>query len=298
MATRALKSRPVFLWLAVAHLMLLLPLQEQSLSMMFAVSAFCLLARWGMLWRGWGVPGRRLVALLAISGAVFLAVYGIRLGLLNVMINLLLLAYALKFIEMHSDRDLNVLLLVGYFLIGLSFIYRQTLPWAIYLLVITLVNTAAVVSSQSHRSPVQSLRLGGKMLMYALPAALVLFLVMPRLPPLWRMPSAQSAQTGLSERVSPGDIAELSRSSRLAFRAAFERGQVPPPSQRYWRAIVHEDFDGRSWKLSPSFEQWQYARNKPEVTPIPTAQISHQYNLIVEPTYRNWLYGLGWSRSH
>ena len=39
------------------------------------------------------------------------------------------------------------------------------------------------------------------------------------------------------------DVAELSRSAELAFRASFE-GPVPPVSQLYWRALTLERFDG------------------------------------------------------
>jgi transglutaminase-like putative cysteine protease len=61
-------------------------------------------------------------------------------------------------------------------------------------------------------------------------------------------PFKHDAQTRLTEQITPGDIAALSQSSKLAFRATFE--DAPPiPRQRYWRAIVMEDFDGKTWKV-------------------------------------------------
>ena len=84
----------------------------------------------------------------------------------------------------------------------------------------------------------------------ALPIAALLFVVFPQLPPLWIMPSNQdSATTGLSDTIRPGDIANLSQSSELAFRANFET-RIPEPAKRYWRALVLEHFDGEEWTIS------------------------------------------------
>ena len=55
-----------------------------------------------------------------------------------------------------------------------------------------------------------------------------------------------SGSTGMSDSMSPGDIADLSRSSELAFRAMFEE-TVPSKSQLYWRATTLSFFDGRQW---------------------------------------------------
>ena len=69
------------------------------------------------------------------------------------------------------------------------------------------------------------------------------------------IPDIKSATTGLNEEVTPGDIAQLSRSSALAFRASFD-GPLPPENQRYWRALVHEEFDGKTWRVAQSLRQW------------------------------------------
>ncbi len=58
-----------------------------------------------------------------------------------------------------------------------------------------------------------------KFIAYALPFFLLLFLFFPRLPPLWHVPIPDAkGVTGISDTMSPGDIAELSQSSALAFR--------------------------------------------------------------------------------
>jgi transglutaminase-like putative cysteine protease len=82
-----------------------------------------------------------------------------------------------------------------------------------------------------------------------LPMALVLFLLLPRLGPFTVLESGRGAgaTTGLSETLDPASIAELSSSQAPAARVAFPQGNPPPAGQRYWRVLVHERFDGRSW---------------------------------------------------
>lgn len=95
--------------------------------------------------------------------------------------------------------------------------------------------------------------MAGKLLLQSLPFMLVLFVIMPRLEPMWRMPDAKMASTGLSEKVAPEDISRLVRSSDRVFRATFS-GSVPPV--RYWRVMVHEWFDGHVWSTSPTLSAW------------------------------------------
>ena len=83
-----------------------------------------------------------------------------------------------------------------------------------------------------------------------LPIAFLLFLVLPQLPPLWQMPTSKSSKTGLAETVTPGDIASLAQSSELAFTATFQNKEdIPVKKKRYWRAIVMESFDGKTWAI-------------------------------------------------
>jgi transglutaminase-like putative cysteine protease len=83
----------------------------------------------------------------------------------------------------------------------------------------------------------------------ALPLALVLFLLVPRLQPIGVFPGGwgAAAVTGLSETLEPGKIASLANSEAPAARVSFATGAPPPPEARYWRVLVHEAFDGRRW---------------------------------------------------
>ncbi len=59
----------------------------------------------------------------------------------------------------------------------------------------------------------------------------------------------------LVTRMSPGDIAELSQSSALAFRIVGEYEQLPPRSKLYWRAMVLDEYDGPTWTSNFSNQQ-------------------------------------------
>jgi protein-glutamine gamma-glutamyltransferase len=73
------------------------------------------------------------------------------------------------------------------------------------------------------------------MLAFAVPVALVLFLLFPRVPgPFWALPARGNAGiTGLSDEMSPGTISQLIHSDEVVFRVAFDG---PDPAAR--RAIL------------------------------------------------------------
>lgn len=83
----------------------------------------------------------------------------------------------------------------------------------------------------------------------ALPLALVLFLLVPRLQPIGVLSGGwgAAAVTGLSDTLEPGSIASLATSTAPAARVSFASGAPPPPQARQWRVLVHEGFDGERW---------------------------------------------------
>jgi hypothetical protein len=63
---------------------------------------------------------------------------------------------------------------------------------------------------------------------------LALFLLFPRIPPLWSMPG-DGARTGLSDHLRLGDVAELAQDDSVALRLRFEG----PP--RRWPSSICAD---------------------------------------------------------
>ncbi len=93
------------------------------------------------------------------------------------------------------------------------------------------------------------LRRSAQVLAAALPLALVLFLLVPRLSPFSALPSQRgsAATVGLSDSLEPGSISELVGNASPAARVTFPGGQPPAADRRYWRVLVHDRFDGVRW---------------------------------------------------
>ena len=244
------------------------------------------------------LPSHRTVNLLAVLSALTLAYFGFELGLLLSMLNLLVLATALKLMSLNNNKDYFRLVTSVFFLISAGFIFQQS---AIFTLIYCALIFMLLLSLAYHINPDAELNRHSKLLIkqcaQALPVALLLFYVIPKIEPLWRLPSEKSAETGLSEAITPGDIANLSQSSKLAFRATFT-GPLPRPEERYWRALVLEDFDGKTWRVSPVRKQKKRDNWLQNHTFTPTLQGPYyDYEIMLEPTHQTWLYALDLAQS-
>lgn len=121
----------------------------------------------------------------------------------------------------------------------------------------------------------------------AIPFFLILFIFFPRLPPLWAVPiQTNQATTGISDRMSPGDIAQLSQSSALAFRVVANMSQFPSRSELYWRALVLDQYDGTTW-TSSFFNQ--------QIKNVQSTQRSVPYQYLAADEQANWIMGLEYS---
>ncbi|MEW9798246.1 transglutaminase TgpA family protein [Alteromonas sp. CYL-A6] len=247
------------------------------------------------LFCGWyqSAPSVRTVNLLAVLCALALAWFSTGLGLLLSMINLLVMACALKLMMMSRRQDFLQLFTAMLFLIGCGFIFAQS--YASLFFYFALLGLA-LLSLYSAFAPSVSLvaasRALGVMFAQAAPIAILLFLIMPQLSPLWKMPTARSSSTGLSDQVTPGDIASLSQSDELAFTVTFT-DSTPPPAQRYWRALTLEAFDGRTWSVSDARRDLMREQQKLGKAFSPDLSgPSVSYEVIAEPTGQRWLYAI------
>lgn len=157
---------------------------------------------------------------------------------------------AAKLFEARALRDWYVILGGAVFLLLAACLDRQQL-WRLPLYAVTLWLCAAALrglDGGANQPALRLLRGAGRQLLLALPLGLLLFVFFPRLPgAFWALPSGDEAITGLSDEMSPGDIARLVESDEPALRARFD-GPVPPPEQRYWRGPVLHHFDGHTWR--------------------------------------------------
>ncbi|SHM81963.1 transglutaminase TgpA family protein [Phytopseudomonas punonensis] len=236
-----------------------------------------------------GYPSRlvRVCLIILAAAGVFLS-RGTLVGLDGGVV-LLVAAFTLKLLEMRTRRDALVVIFLGFFVVITAYLFDDSILVALFSLLPVCALLAALIGLQQSGTatrPWRTLRLSASLLLQALPLMLLLFLFFPRLGPLWSLPvpNDRGAVTGLADSMAPGDIAELTRSSELAFRASFE-GEVPPRNELYWRALTLDDFDGRRWSQSSAAQfspapEWQ-ARGE-----------AKRYSIVMQPTTRPWLFAL------
>ena len=232
----------------------------------------------------WKLPPRYLRSLIALAAMVGVAFTYRTLNGLDAGTALLALMAGIKLLETQRVRDLSVLLFISYFLVFAAFLHDQSLLRLPYLLLTAWLLAAILLRLQTAVSGIRiaaALRSTGKMLLQALPVAVLLFLFFPRLPgQFWALPARSAATTGLNDEMSPGDVSELSISGAVAFRVKFD-GELPPPRERYWRALVLHEFDGRTWRAAAG--RMYPAQN------LSTSGRTYSYRLTLEPHNRPWL---------
>jgi protein-glutamine gamma-glutamyltransferase len=209
---------------------------------------------------------------------------------------LLVVMVALKFLESGSQRDQLVLIMISYFMMFASVLTERGPLTAAYLVVLVWVTTVALLQL-GRRGPLLPTRvtaaLGGRLLLRAVPVMAVLFVLFPRLPgPLWALPgSTSSGATGLSDRMSPGDITNLGLSDEVAFRVEFS-SRPPRAGSLYWRGPTLTHFDGRTWSMMQGARRGERVADTIEYRGDPV-----HYRVTLEPTGRAWAFALDMPQS-
>lgn len=205
-------------------------------------------------------------------------------------IALVTLMTILKLFETKIFRDSYILVYSAIFIIVSNFFHSQSIWLILYVfaVVIFLVATLISMSDKLQSMPFKNcLSMASRFVFYAMPLMLILFVLFPRVPgPLWGLPDdAFTAQTGLSEEMSPGSINRLISSSAIAFRVEFEQ-EIPQHRELYWRGAVLSSYDGTTWKRDDApisaLANIQYSNNDD----------SFHYTIILEPTNLSWLLSL------
>ena len=242
---------------------------------------------------GWQLPGKLLRAALTILGSFGVVLTYRRISGLDAGSALLILMLALKLLETHSTRDRSIVILIAWFVLFASFLREQSVASIPQLAAGVLVGTLALLQSARPSGLLtlrHALQMAGRLLLHALPLALALFLLFPRLPgPFWALPTpGGTGRTGLSDQMSPGDITSLAQSDEVAFRVRFT-GPAPAPAELYWRGPVLERFDGRRWRTVPDSVRDQLPPLRNYTPPPGEGQRVFSYEITLEPNQQRWL---------
>lgn len=281
----------------LAQLALVLAPLARTLPYTFSVLlAMLMLWRW-LLWRQHAaLPSR---AMLGVVATMVLAVAGLLVwqagGQIGRELSVALLGafVILKLLECRALADATLVTqLCFYLLLGL-YLFDQPFWLAIHTVAAAawILRNWLFLQHPQARGRIAPWPLLGRMVAGALPWALVLFLLFPRLErPLWRLPqSTPSASTGIGDTMSPGSVGRLTPSTQIALRAD-TGGRALPPGELYWRALVLWQFDGGTWRTVPA----RQARMRPApAVPDETAggaAAGIGYTITLEPTQRQWLF--------
>ena len=288
MTAQALIPRNSLAWLLTAQIVVLLPHLPRLPLWVAALWLGCALWRVQIQRMRWAYPGTLFKA--AAIGLTVLGVFtsqGTLIGL-DAAVMLLLLLFMLKLLEMRNPRDAVVVVYLGFFIVATAFLFDQSIVVALYQCFSMLVLVAALVGLQQtpgRNDPARAFKTGAVLLFQAIPLMLVLFVLFPRVGPLWSVNApGQNATTGLAESMAPADIANLARSGDLAFRASFS-GDIPAHEQLYWRALTLSNFDGWRWSHSGLASSGSPADWRQQGEPL-------RYQVMTRATHQPWVFSL------
>ncbi|MBV9892160.1 MAG: DUF3488 domain-containing protein, partial [Rhizobacter sp.] len=248
-----------------------------------ALTATVLLWRARLVLINAALPGRWvlagvLVAALALTFWSYRTLLGKEPG-----VTLAVALMALKTLELRARRDAFVVFFLGFFIILTHFLYSQSIAVAIAMLVsVWGLLTALVLAHMPVGQPslAQAGGLAARTALLGAPVMALLFVLFPRIGPLWGVPQDGISKTGLSNTMKLGSMTEVARDDAIAMRIRFE-GPAPAPAQMYFRGPVLTRFDGIEWtQLGLPFAP-QSVPPRPPTLAIKGPPLS--YELTLEP---------------
>ncbi len=242
-----------------------------------------------LLWRGrlaiagGALPSRwMLLAVLALAIGLTFWSYRSLLGK-EPGVTMAVALMALKTLELRARRDAFVVFFLGFFIILTHFLYSQSLWVAVAMLIsIWGLLTGLVLAHMPVGQP--SLRQAGglaaRTALFGAPVMALLFVLFPRIGPLWGVPQDGISTTGLSNSMRMGSMTEVARDESVAMRVRFE-GRPPSPPDMYFRGPVLTRFDGVEWRpLGLPFAPANVPARPPELV---TRSPAIRYEVTLEP---------------
>ena len=207
-------------------------------------------------------------------------------------ITALILLSSLKMLELKSHRDFMLIVYLCFFLLLGNFLYDQSIASFMFMILITLLLTTAILSlnRQEERSPQRKrflIKTSLFLLFQAIPLTVILFLFFPRTPGFYwnlRQRAGMKAYAGFRDRIVPGEVARIALSKETAFRVVFPEKNMPSYKDLYFRGLVLWYTDGEMW-FQGSF---RYYRTKSQ----PSLEGSIRQEILLEPHNKHWLFAL------
>lgn len=254
----------------------------------FAFFNLLLIWRFAGIWKKAWLPNRIVLFVMMLVGIGLL--YSQHQGLFgrDAGTSLFVVALGLKLLEIHGKREIYLVVFLAFIVAASQFLYEQSILMAAYiLLVCTVLLATLVIQNSRHPQTLAALKTSAIIIFQALPIAIVLFVLFPRLEaPHWMwLEEENRAKSGLGNTLEPGSISDLSLSDELVFRVRFN-GEMPPPKQRYWRGPVYSFTDGVRWQ-APTTRNFKTEKDVPDF-----GDKAYRYTLLMEPQKERWVFAL------
>ncbi|WNO10995.1 DUF3488 and transglutaminase-like domain-containing protein [Teredinibacter sp. KSP-S5-2] len=306
MKSEADLTRFQLIWLLIAQALAIFPLFFY-LPKWLPVIWFTTLAWRVQVYRGvWPYPASIIKTGVAFGclGLLLLS-YGFRVNV-GSMSTLLCFAFVLKLMEVRKQNDLYLVIFVAFITLPLLFLFSTNVLAGAYVAFcfVFIMACLTAVQHNRHKRFMFPAWVNIKVIFQALPIMVLLFVIMPRLNPLWNMPSLQkNASTGFSDSMSPGSFSELIKSSDIAFRVTFDTNRhgdiaVPPKSEWYWRGLVLDHYEANQW--TPFHRGWMnrekvFGADRPpdewELEALNQLR-EYRYSILLEPHNYRWLFSM------
>ena len=252
-----------------------------------ALVALVLLWRGALAWQSKPLPSHWWLALiLVIAISATWATHRTLLGR-DAGVTMIVILLALKTLELRAQRDAFVVFFLGFFCMLSNFFFSQSLLTAFAMLLALLGLLTALVNAHMPvgKPPLMTAaKIAGQMALLGAPIMLVLFMLFPRLAPLWGMPGdSRMGRSGLSADMQVGTIAKLALDDSIAMRIKFAQ-TLPKSADVYLRGPVLSAFDGREWLPLPA--------SMASASHLRVSGAPMDYEVTLEPQNKPWVFVL------
>ncbi len=200
--------------------------------------------------------------------------------------------YGLKFVEAKTVRDGYILGCIGLIALASTYLFENSAYLFVFSLLIFTTLIAAIIGLQQLGYSLYSKKAllwnAVKIMGLSLPLMAILFVIFPRFPSM--LPNMNKtegeqtqAQTGVSNKMEPGSIAELANSEKHILWAEFTQA-VPQTKDLYWRSLTLDQFDGRAWHQSQASQMFFPPRYQ-----VKNRIGEQKYSVIFDPSFQKYL---------
>lgn len=292
-SSQAVLSQNTLWWMICAEALLFVFHPLTKATWLYLLAGACILWRIAHLKKWVSLPSpllRKIFVLLSCAGVAISYDFVFQM---NSGVALFFAAFALKLLEVERVRDCYFWCYLAFFLTASMFLFNTSIFIALLGCCVLLITVTVLYSlnlSVQHWSWKQMLT-PAKLMLFSIPFMLVLFILFPRITPLWRLAQQNHAISGISDSMAPGEIAKVANSSEIAFRAAFtdDVDHIEIAADKlYWRSVVLTFFDGHRWStvyqsdrsLLPDGTQHEVSKETEILN----------YDIMAEPNYKKLLY--------